>query len=88
MLKIRRNDVLVGMLTALLKLTTKDPRLRELVERARTEGLAHWFRPNVQEKPHMPLCDGVRRVRAGEEFLADLRRELAIHGYTTETRRG
>ena len=87
MLVIFKGSKQVGTLTARLKLTTKDPRLRELVERARSEGLAHWFNPDVQEKPLMPLSDGVRRAKAGEEFLTELRRELAIHGYTAKGRR-
>ena len=90
MLTIFKDSKRAGTLTTRLKLTTKDPKLRELIERARTEGLAHWFKPNIPDRPRMPLSDGVRRAKAGEEFLTELRRELRIHGYevnTTKTRR-
>jgi hypothetical protein len=94
MVTIFKRSKQVGTLDARLQLRTKDPRLRELIEQARTVGMMRMVAPAIPDPPQSPLIDYVETIKltGSRDSLSELRLWLRKYGYeaktTTNTPRG
>ena len=85
MTNINKDGRRVGILRG-VELETHDKKLRSLISEAENTGMPRMCKPDVPDKPHGPIVDGLEYVKftGDDESAVELARFLRSHGYTME----